>query len=84
MFVTYILYSHALGRYYVGYCQSPLEERLRRHLSSHKGFTGKASDWQVAYTECFASKAEAYAREREIKAKKSRKYIEWLISQARD
>ncbi|MCB9297914.1 MAG: GIY-YIG nuclease family protein [Lewinellaceae bacterium] len=78
MYLLYILYSKTLGRYYVGHCEAPLEERLRRHLSNHKGFTGKAKDWEVVYTESFVSKEEAYGREREIKGKKSRKYIEWL------
>ena len=80
MYLLYILYSKTLGRYYVGHCEAPLEERLRRHLSNHKGFTGKTKDWEVVYTESFGSKAEAYSREREIKSKKSRKYIEWLIA----
>ncbi|MCB9811278.1 GIY-YIG nuclease family protein [Candidatus Nomurabacteria bacterium] len=47
MYLLYILYSKTLGRYYVGHCEAPLEERLRRHLSNHKGFTGKAKDWEV-------------------------------------
>lgn len=79
MYLCYILYSQSLNRYYIGSCAAPLEERLRRHLSSHKGFTGKAKDWEVVYTESFGLKEEAQRREREIKGKKSKKYIEWLI-----
>jgi len=79
MYLCYILYSKTLDRYYVGHCEAPLEERLRRHLSNHKGFTGKAKDWEAAYTESFDNKEEAYRREREIKGKKSREYIGWLI-----
>ena len=79
MYLCYILYSKALGRYYVGSCEAPLEGRLRRHLSNHKGFTGRAKDWEVVYTQSFGSKAEAYSREREVKSKKSREYIEWII-----
>ncbi|MCB9297915.1 MAG: GIY-YIG nuclease family protein [Lewinellaceae bacterium] len=59
-------------------CPTTRKRFLRRHLSNHKGFTGKAKDWEVVYTESFVSKEEAYGREREIKGKKSRKYIEWL------
>ncbi|MCB9348392.1 MAG: GIY-YIG nuclease family protein [Lewinellaceae bacterium] len=81
MYLCYILYSKILGRYYVGHCEAPIEDRLRRHLTNHKGFTGKAKDWQIVYKECFDSKEEAYSRERAIKGKKSRKYIEWLITQ---
>ncbi len=37
MYQCYILYSKTLDRYYIGHCEAPLEERLRRHLSNHKG-----------------------------------------------
>ena len=56
-----------------------MEQRLEKHLRNHKGFTGKAKDWIVVHCEAFASKEEAYARERYIKAQKSRAYIESLI-----
>ncbi|WP_317048481.1 GIY-YIG nuclease family protein [Flavobacterium flevense] len=39
---VYILYSKSIANYYVGFSSMSLEERLRRHLSSHKGFTGRA------------------------------------------
>lgn len=44
-------------------------------------FTSKANDWELVYKEKFSTREEAYKREKQIKAKKSRKYIEWLISQ---
>jgi putative endonuclease len=83
-YLLYILYSPSLDRYYVGCCKAPLEERLRRHLSEHKGFTGKAKDWQVRHVEAFGSKTEAYRRERQIKARKSRAFIESIIHGAPD
>ena len=58
-----------------------LEERLKKHNTNHKGFTGKANDWEIAYFEVFNSKEQAYFREREIKSKKSRKYIEKLVDE---
>jgi len=67
-----------MDRYYVGHTADP-EGRLRRHNTEHKGFTGKASDWQVVYKEQFASKEEAYQRERQVKAWKNRPRIENLI-----
>jgi putative endonuclease len=74
----YILYSAHLDRYYIGQTDN-LEERLQSHLSGISGFTSMAKDWVVAYTEAFATREEAIKREYEIKRKKSRKYIEWLI-----
>jgi putative endonuclease len=75
----YIIFSNALNQFYVGHTGDSLEERLRKHNSNHKGFTGKVNDWKIVYHEVFQSKVEAYHREREIKAWKSRKMIEKLI-----
>ena len=79
--IFYILYSKTLDRYYVGHTEDAPEERLRRHLSRHDGFTGKAKDWAVVHTEGYPSKKEAYARERQVKAWKSRTKIERLITE---
>ena len=76
---TYILFSQSLNKYYVGSSSDELKERLRRHNTNHKGFTGGIGDWTIVYQEGFESKSQAYAREREIKAWKSRKRIEKLI-----
>ncbi len=75
----YILYSKQLNSYYIGHTDN-LEERLRRHLSNHTGYTSRAKDWEIAYTEEYGSKSEAYARERELKSWKSKKRIEKLIT----
>ncbi len=80
MFKVYILYSKSIDRYYIGYTSDILTERLRRHNSNHKGFTGKIGDWEIIYTEDYTFKEDATKREREIKNWKSRKKIELLIS----
>lgn len=77
----YILYSKTLDKYYIGHTADALEERLRKHNSNHDGFTGKAHDWEVVYSEIFPSKEQAYAREREVKRWKSKKRIELLIKE---
>src|SRR5690554_6061450 len=64
----YILYSGRLDRYYIGHTEDDLDQRLRRHLSGHNGFTGKSKDRVGVYTEAYPSKEEAYARERKVKA----------------
>jgi putative endonuclease len=53
--------------------------RLSQHNSGFSSFTSKASDWQLKFAEEFSSRSLATLREKEIKAKKSRKYVEWLI-----
>ena len=81
MYHCYILYSEELDRYYIGSCGEDLAGRLARHLSNHSGYTGKAKDWRVVYSESFASRSAVYVRERAIKGKKSRRYIEYLVEQ---
>jgi putative endonuclease len=77
---VYILYSATKDRYYVGHTGDGLKERLRKHNSNHKGFTGGSGDWDIKHSEEYSSKETAYKREREIKAWKSRRMIEKLIA----
>ena len=76
---VYILYSSSQKRYYIGYTGEEVTERLRKHNSNHKGFTGGYGDWKIVHTEPFETKEKAYARERELKSWKSRERIEKLI-----
>jgi putative endonuclease len=46
MATFYILHSDQLDKFYIGATDADLTERLRKHLSDHKGFTGKAKDWK--------------------------------------
>ncbi len=79
MHYFYILYSKTLNKFYTGHT-SNLKERLRKHNPDHKGFTGKANDRTIAYTEEFTDKQGAYARERQVKAWKSRDKIMHLTN----
>src|SRR5690606_16230872 len=79
MAICYILYSSSLDKFYIGHTTEPIEERLRKHLSNHKGFTGKAKDWEVVYKEFFITKGEAYARERQFKSWKSAEKLRAFI-----
>ena len=83
-FYVYILYSSTRDRYYVGHTGDDLQERLRRHNSNHKGFSGGVGDWTIVYTETYPAKTKAYQREREIKAWKSRKKIDLLIASQKE
>ena len=75
---TYILYSATLNRYYVGSTDN-LEWRLERHNLGWGRYTKKGIPWKMVYYETYQTKTEALKREKEIKKKKSRKYIEGLI-----
>jgi putative endonuclease len=76
---VYILYSETLNKYYIGCTSDSLAERLRKHLSNHKGFSSRAKDWILVYSETFNNKSEALRREKEIKCWKSRVKIQELI-----
>ena len=78
-FSVYILYSNSLDQYYTGHT-GDMEDRLFRHNNSGSKSTKKAKDWALVYQEFFDTRGAAAQRENEIKAKRSRKYIEELIS----
>ena len=78
-FYVYILFSPSINRYYIGTTGEELKERIRRRNTNHNGFTGKKGDWELRYSESYASKTDSYQREKEMKSWKSRKMIEKLI-----
>ncbi|MBP6687236.1 MAG: GIY-YIG nuclease family protein [Lacibacter sp.] len=75
----YILYSAKLNKYYVG-STSDMERRFNDHNRGKEKFTSTGMPWKLVYSEPFDELAMARRRELEIKKKKSRKYIEQLIS----
>lgn len=79
MYAFYIIYSFKLDRYCHGHT-SDVDKRLMEHNSGVSVYTSKASDWILKYTEYFSTRELAQERERQVKRKKSRKYIEWLIA----
>ncbi|MFC4220756.1 GIY-YIG nuclease family protein [Flagellimonas marina] len=81
-YFVYIIYSRFADRYYVGHCQD-LDDRMTRHNGGRSKYTKLATDWEVKHTECYSTRSEAMAREREIKRKKSRKYIEFLTANSK-
>ena len=80
MYTVYILFSLKKQRFYIGFTSDQITERIRKHNSNHRGFTGKQGDWELFYQEQYVDKADAMKREKEIKGWKSRKMIERLIA----
>jgi putative endonuclease len=76
MHTTYILYSESIGRYYVGSTSVDIESRIKRHNSWHRGFTGKASDWELKYSKEFLTVSESRSMERKIKKRGAFRYLE--------
>ena len=78
MFTVYILKSSKTDKYYIGYTAN-IEDRVEQHNSGSTPSTRSGIPWTLVYTETFDNKTDAIKRENEIKRKKSRKYIEYLI-----
>ena len=79
MFTVYILYSEKMDRFYVGYTNN-IDRRIGEHNRKKGKYTDRGIPWKVAYTETYPSKIEAQDREKFIKSRKSREYIEGLIN----
>jgi putative endonuclease len=79
MFFVYVLYSTETDRYYTGQTED-LGARMKSHEAGISPFTSTAKDWKLVYFEEYKNRTDAIKREIAIKKKKSRKYIEWLIS----
>jgi putative endonuclease len=52
---------------------------LQKHNLGGTASTRPGRPWKLVYTETLQTKTDALVREKQIKKKKSRKYIEWLI-----
>lgn len=81
VFFVYILYPRTKDRFYIGQTDN-LEERLISHNSGKSTYTSRVSDWEIVYVEEFETRTLSRKRENEIKRKKSRSYIEWLVGGA--
>ena len=77
-YFVYILQSERDGSYYVGYT-ADLGKRIDRHNKGGGRYTRGKLPWKLIYHEVFDTKAEAMKREREIKKRKDRDYINELV-----
>ena len=83
MYFVYILFSTKTNKYYIGSTDN-LQSRLKHHNSGLTPSTKSgAPDWVIKYTETLENRSAALKRELEIKRKKSRQYLEYLIGSSR-
>ncbi len=78
---VYILYSKKWDQYYIG-STTDLMQRVEAHNLGRNKSTRGGAPWIVQYQKQYESPKEARQQEYALKKKKSRKYIEWLISSA--
>jgi len=79
MYYTYILQSEKDGSYYIGQTNN-LEERLKRHNEGRSKYTKYKRPWKLVYLKDFDTRKEAIQLESEIKSKKRKSYIEYIIA----
>ena len=80
MFSVYIIYSKKLDKFYVGFTEIEIEERLERHNSLYylDKYTSKGIPWTLYFYLKCETKSQALKIEKHIKSMKSRKYYESL------
>jgi putative endonuclease len=78
-YYVYILYSISNDKYYIGFTHN-IETRLFKHNAGATPSTRPGIPWRMVYFETFENKRDAILRESEIKNRKSRIYIEKIIS----
>ena len=81
-YTVYILQSEANGTYYIG-STADFNERLQRHNQGRSRYTKRGIPWKIVHTEQFDTRSQATQRERQIKKRKSREYIEALVRTSR-
>ncbi len=81
-YYVYIIQSEKDGSYYIGQT-SDLKERLKPHNERRSAYTRSKVPWKLICQEIFSSRSEAMNREREIKGKKNRAYIEQPVRASR-
>jgi putative endonuclease len=79
---VYILQSLRTGAYYTGSTQN-ISDRIERHNQNRVKATKSKGPWKLVYTEEFLSRSDAVKREYEIKARKSKVYIDNLVRASR-
>jgi len=81
-YFVYIIESLKDGSYYVGSTQN-LTERIERHNQGRSTYTKAKRPWGLVFCEEHPDRSRAIIREKEIKRKKSKSYIEFLVRASR-
>ena len=81
-YYVYIIRSDKDGSYYVGSTQD-IGARLARHNQGRSNYTRNRGPWEVVYFEEYSRRADAVKREKAIKNRKRRDYIESLVRASR-
>jgi len=74
MYITYILYSSKIDRYYTGHTEN-LDRRLEEHNRGKTPFMAKGIPWKIVYSKEFETRKEAMKYERFIKKRGAERFL---------
>ena len=75
-YTTYILYSGQINKFYIGSTSMSVSDRLQRHNTNHKGYTGQTNDWLVVFSKEFSNVSDSRRLESRIKKRGAKRFIE--------
>ena len=74
MFVTYIIYSSKIKKYYTGQT-TDLDRRLVEHNRGKTSFSASGLPWKLIYFKYFESRSEAIIHESFIKKRGAARFL---------
>jgi len=78
-YYIYILKSSTTGKLYTGSTQN-LEARLKAHKDGLSPYTKGRGPWELMYSEEFPTRSEAMKREKFLKIRKGRDFLNEILS----
>jgi len=74
MYITYILYSPRVKRFYTGHTED-IERRLEEHNRGKTPFSAKGMPWTLIYSKECSSRTEAIKLEKFIKKRGAARFL---------
>ena len=78
MFYIYALKSLKNSKRYIGYTGKNVEKRLNEHNTGCNKYTKNNGPYKIIYTEKYENKSEAIKREKFLKSRQGRKFLDNL------
>jgi putative endonuclease len=77
MFITYILFSSKIGKFYTGQTDD-LDRRMEEHNRGKTSFMASGMPWEIIYSKEFNSRQDAIKLERFIKKRGAARFLDDL------
>jgi len=77
MYITYIIYSEKIKRFYSGQTED-IDRRIEEHNRGKTPFLARGIPWELVYSRQFDSRSEALKLEKYIKKRGAARFIQDL------